>query len=313
MNCEWVKANVALYAYDELGDDARFELERHIQRCPGCEAELKSLTELREVMSSQPVLEPTPNLLAASRMRLQEALETAEQRRGWVLALDPSVWLRQLKFSPALAAILVIAGFGGGIGASWRLFHQAPGVSVPAPTATTPAYNAEASISGIRSITQQPGTNQVEINYDTVVPQKAEGSLNDQKIQQLLLYAARSNYNPGVRQDAVDTLAQKPDEAGVRKALESSLLYDSNPAVRLKALEALSPYVKDDTTVRDVILQALQSDQNPGVRVEAIRILQPVKADATVRGVLQELATRDQSLGIRKQAKRTLDSVPEID
>jgi len=310
MNCEWVKANVALYAYDELGDDARFELERHIQRCSGCEAELKSLMEFRELMSTQPVPEPTPNLLAASRMRLQEALETAEQRRGWVLALDPSAWLRQLKFSPALAAILVIAGFGGGIGAGWRVFHQGvPTVIDRVP----PATNSEASIAGIRSITQQPGTNQVEINYDTVVPQKAEGSLNDQKIQQLLLYAARSNYNPGVRQDAVDTLAQTPDEAAVRKALESSLLYDSNPAVRLKALEALSPYVKDDTNVRDVILSALQTDQNPGVRVEAIRILTPVKADTRVRGVLQELATRDQSQGIRTQAKRILDSVPEID
>ena len=35
--------------------------------------------------------EPTPNLLAASRMRLQEALETAEQGGFWHrLAFDPA-------------------------------------------------------------------------------------------------------------------------------------------------------------------------------------------------------------------------------
>src|ERR1041384_4516332 len=120
MNCEWVKANVTLYVYDELADDSRFELEQHVSRCPSCAAELESARAIRTTMSATPQLEPTPNLLAASRMRLQEALETAEQHRGWRL-LDPMVWLRQMKFSPALAAALLILGFSGGIGAAWRI------------------------------------------------------------------------------------------------------------------------------------------------------------------------------------------------
>ncbi len=52
MNCEWVKANAALYVYDELGDDARHELERHVERCPACAVEIKAERDLRAMMSA---------------------------------------------------------------------------------------------------------------------------------------------------------------------------------------------------------------------------------------------------------------------
>ena len=308
MNCEWVKANITLYVYEELPDDGRYELEQHVARCADCAAELDAMRGFRSAMSAAPQLEPTPSLLAASRMRLQESLETAEQHRGWRL-LDPMIWLRQMKFSPALATALLIAGFAAGAGATWRM---APRGVVPAIVAGNPQA-AEASIAGIRQITQMPGGNNVEIKYDTVVPQKLEGSLDDHRIQQLLLFAARSNYNSGVRQDSVDLLARNPDNTRIREALMASLLYDTNPGVRLKALESLGPFVKDHTGVRNALLQALQNDTNPGVRAEAIHLLQPARADGSVRIVLERLAKDDRSEYIRKQAGRTLASLPEID
>lgn len=307
MNCEWVKGNITLYVYDELGDDARYELEQHIGRCADCAAELKTMRDFRAQMSAFPLAEPSPNLLAASRMRLQEALETAEQRRNWFF--DPSSWLRQFKFSPALAAAVLICGFALGVGTTWKIATGARGASVP--SASSGAQN-EASIVGIRDIAQDPGTNQVKITYDTVVPQSAEGSLNDQRIQQLLLYAARSNYNSGVRVDSVDLLSKKPDDANIRKALIVSLLTDNNPGVRLKALDALGPWVKDDVDVRNAMLQALQRDTNLGVRSEALHQLQPVRADGMVRAVLQQLAAKDSNEFIRRQSSRILASMPDI-
>ena len=305
MNCEWVKSNITLYVYDELADDSRFELEQHAARCADCARELKAQSGFRDLMSSYEQPEPSPSLLADSRMKLQEKLETAEQRKGWGFVFDPTAWLRQMKFSPALASALLIVGFAAGIGTAWKIVPKGGGTEPPNPT-------AEYSIAGISSITQVPGTDKVEINYDTRMPQKAEGSLNDARIQKLLLYAARSNFNPGVREDAVNQLASKPDDSHIREALESSLLYDPNPGVRLKSLDALGPYVKDDTTVRDSLLRALQTDANPGVRAEAMRLLQPVRADSSVRMVLERLSNEDKSDFIRKQANRMLASVPEI-
>lgn len=308
MNCDWVKSNITLFVYDELADDSRFELEQHIARCPECALELKSVRGFRDMMGAFEQLEPSPNLLAASRMKLQESLETAEQQKGFRLFLDPTSWLRQLKFSPALAAALLIVGFAGGIGTAWKMVPRQNGIA----DLKTNVNTDNLSIAGIRQITQVPGSDKVEINYDTTVPQKAEGSLNDARIQKLLLFAARSNYNPGVREDAVNQLASKPDDSRIREALKSSLLYDTNPGVRLKSLDALGPYVKDDTTVRDAVLAALQTDANPGVRAEAIRLLQPVRADGSVRSVVARLATEDKSDFIRKQCTRMLASMPDI-
>ncbi|MGA8761954.1 MAG: zf-HC2 domain-containing protein [Candidatus Sulfotelmatobacter sp.] len=312
MKCDWVKQNIVLHVYGELADDACHELEQHVARCAGCAAELKAEQEFHALLLQDRAAEPTPNLLAASRMRLQEGLETVEQGRFWHrLALDPASWLRQVRFSPALASAILILGFAGGIGTTYKLLGRSSQIAGATSGAAVPA--SEAAITGIRSVTQEPGSNQIDIKYDTVTTQDAQGSLNDQRIQQLLLYAARNNYNSGVRMDSVDLLTQRPNDSQVREALLYTLQYDSNPGVRLKSLSALGGYVKDDVRVRDAVLSALVNDSNQGVRTEALRLIEPVKADGSVRGVLMTLAAKDQSTYIKSQARTMLAQLPEID
>jgi hypothetical protein len=312
MKCEWVRQNIVLHVYGELADDARHELDQHVARCADCAAELKAEQEFHALLSHERAAEPTPNLLAASRMRLQEALETAEQGRFWhKLALDPANWLRQVKFSPALASAILILGFAGGVGTSYKVLGHPS--QVAGTNTTAGAANSEASITGIRSISQDPGTNQIDIKYDTVTTQDTQGSLNDQRIQQLLLYAARNNYNSGVRMDSVDLLTQRPNDSQIREALIYTLQYDSNPGVRLKSLSALGGFVKDDVSVRNAVLSALINDANQGVRTEALRLIEPVKADGSVRGVLMTLAAKDSSTYIKSQARTMLAQLPEID
>ena len=309
MKCEWVKENVLLYVYNELADDARYELEQHLARCINCATELKSARKFHSLLSELPVEEPSPNLLTASRMRLQEALETTSQGGIWQrLVFDPVAWLRQVRFAPALAAAIFIVGFAGGIGATYQILgnRSNPGSAISsAPT--------ESSIAGIRSVSQDPGSNQVTIKYDTVSTQQAQGSMNDQRIQQLLLFAARNNYNSGVRMDSVDLLTQQPNDTQVREALIYALRYDSNPGVRLKALDGLSGYVKTDPRVRDAMLEALTNDSNPGVRTNTLHLLEPVRADSSVRAVLQQLAQNDRNDFIKNQARNMLAQLPEFD
>jgi hypothetical protein len=308
MKCEWVQENILLHIYNELPDDARYELEQHVARCTECATELKATRQFHAAISQFPVDEPTPNLVASSRMRLQEALETTEQGGFWQrLVFDPGAWLRPIKLAPALTAAIFIVGFAGGIGATYQVMNGRSPVEIPAATPL------ESSITGIRSVTQQPGSSQISIKYDTVSTQEAQGSLNDQRIQQLLLFATRNNYNSGVRMDSVDLLTQTPNDAHVREALLYALRYDSNPGVRLKAIESLGSYVKDDVRVRDAVLEALANDSNPGLRAQALRLLEPVRADSSVRVVLQRLADKDPNQYIQSQARNVLAQTSGID
>jgi hypothetical protein len=315
MKCEWVRENIVLQVYGELADDARHELEQHVSRCADCAAELKAEQEFHALLAQDRAADPSPNLLAASRMRLQEGLETAKQGSFWGrLALDPAIWLRQVKFSPALASVILILGFAGGVGTTYRIYANRPVQPGTIAVGNTPTGSApDQSIAAIYSITPVPGTDQVSIKYNTMSTQEKQGPLNDKDIQQLLLYAARNNYNSGVRVDSVGLLAQRSSDLQVREALMYALQNDTNPGVRLKSLDALGNYVKDDTNVRDAVLRALVNDGNSGVRIEALRLIEPVKADGSVRGVLMALAAKDSSQYIKSQARTMLAQLPEID
>ncbi len=266
MNCDWTKDNIVLYIYDELADDAKFELENHIQRCVPCKHEVESALALKQSMSLTPVQEISPNFLATSRMKLQEALEHTEQSRGWrTVVFDFGGWLQQIKLAPALTVALLMIGFAGGALTAYKLQPNNPVIDQP-PT-------QEASIADVQSIVPDPSTNRISIKYDTLHEQTIEGYANDPKIQQLLLLGTRNLQNPGVRQDAIGVLTQKPEDDDVREALIYAVRYDKNPGVRLRALDGLKDHVRDDVHVRDAVLEALMHDTNAGVRSESRRVL----------------------------------------
>jgi len=202
--------------------------------------------------------------------------------------------------------LLFVVGFAGGIGTMYSTMSRGQGHIV-----TTPPQ--EASISGITSIEKEPGTGNVTVQYDKRLPESVQGSVSDPKVQDLLLYAAKSNENSGVRLNSVDALTSKADDPRVRETLTYALRYDSNPGVRLMALEGLGAYVKDDIRVRNAVLEALLNDSNPGVRSGALHALEPVRADSSVRMALQQLSKEDASPYIRSESARMLASMPVID
>lgn len=310
MNCEWTRANTALYVYDELKDDERYELERHVERCSGCKSELEAVRGFRLTMSASPLPEPSPNLLAGSRMRLSEALESEQPNRGWHrFTFDLAGWLQSMKFAPALTAALLMVGFAGGVLTTYQVTttRERP----PIVDRTAPVDSA--NITGIRGITQEPGGNKVDIQYDKVYTDHVEGSIDDPKIQQLLLFAARNNINSGVQLDSIDLLTKSPDDSRVREALIFALRYDRNPGVRLKALDGLRGYVREDPKVRDAVLEALLRDANPGVRTQAISLLESVKNDSSVRQALTALAAQDKDKYIQEESKRVLANLPDFE
>jgi anti-sigma factor RsiW len=86
MNCELAHERIVTAAYGELPDEQMHELERHMTGCPDCHLEREQLLALKVLADAHPVMEPPANLVARSRLRLEEALD----------ALPPKRWYERL-------------------------------------------------------------------------------------------------------------------------------------------------------------------------------------------------------------------------
>lgn len=334
MNCELAHERIVLAAYGELPDEQIHELDRHLVGCGECQAERDQLQALQTLAALHPVVEAPANLVARSRLRLEEALDALPPKR-WYQRMGERIFnsIASLQAAPVAAALLLIAGIGAGALCGYevalaRAAHKAASAPQLASNAVevSNAVDAEASqpqispasIAGISAIVQQPNSNVVEVRYSAVVPQRIQGSLDDPAIRQLLMMASEDAASAGIRDDSVGLLAAECraghscNPEGIRDALMVALRYDKNEGVREKALQGLQPYVAEDMRVRDSVLEALLNDSDPRIRTQAISILEPVEADTSVRQVLSTVANSDQSPQIRLVSRQVLSRAPQI-
>ena len=325
MNCELAHERIVAAAYGELPDEQIHELERHMTGCPDCETERKQLLALKILSDAHPVVEPDPNLVARSRMRLEEALDALPPRR-WYERLGQRMVnnFASLQAAPVAACLLLVIGAGAGTlgGYQFAQSRATRSVYTTVSAQTTVAQPvppaAPAEIANISSIVRQPNSEMVEVRYNQVVPQRMSGSLDDPAIRQLLMLASENSTSAGVRDDSVGLMAAECrighgcKGAGIRDALMVALRYDKNAGVRQKALQGLEPYVAEDVRVRDAVLEALLNDPDPRIRTSAINILEPVEADTSVRQVLYSVSNSDRNPQIRTVSRQVLNRVPEI-
>jgi len=319
MKCEKVQQNIVLVTYGELPDEDVASLEQHLAECEACNRELKGLLAMHEALAYRPLVEPSPNLLAQSRMRLDEELDNIPPH-GLLTRLRSNLWgwLGHMQGAPALMTLLVGVGFlGGNFTYRYQVAHQ------PKPPSAIILHSpADGVIANITGIVQTPNSQVVQVSYNRVVPETIQGSLEEPQIRQLLLIGTKAAATSGVRTNSVALLADEcraghqcvggADGGGIRDALLVSLRYDKNPGVRLKALDGLQPYVAEDQRVRDALLEALMHDANSNVRTRAISLLQPVESDSSVRQVMRTVSTTDDNPYIRTVSTHALAGTADI-
>jgi hypothetical protein len=318
MKCEVAEAKIVLYAYGELEDEFTPELERHLAECDACRQELRGVQAMQNAMFLSPVLEPSPNLVARARVALDEALDTMPARSLSNRILGTWFrWMGTVRTAPALAAMLVGVSFlGGGFAARYQDAHA------PKPKQAIILSSAQSgAVASVSGIVQTPDSDLVQVSYNRIVPETIQGTMDDPQIKQLLMLATQNHTDNDVRANSVSMLADKCksgdcdtslDGTAVRKALMVSLRYDKSPAVRMKALEGLQPYVANDSNVRDAVLETLMNDSSANVRSAAINLLQPVQADSSVREVMHTVSTQDQNPYVRNASRTYLQQVSEI-
>lgn len=314
MKCTAAQERIVLLAYEELLPEAEAaELDLHLLACAECAKMLAELQKMMDVFAHEDVVEPSANLLAESRLRLDDRLDEIGAG-GWLDRVRSHMFgsWGWLKSAPALATLLLGVGFlGGNFLNRYQVAHQPP---PHGPVTIT--NQTEGFVGNVSGIQQTPNSDIVEVKYNRVVPETVQGSLSDPEIRNLLVVGAKNGLSNGVRENSVALLAAEckagrrcdgtGDAQGVRDALLVSLRYDENPRVRLKALDGLQPYIAADNRVRDAVLESLMRDRSADVRSRAIDVLQPVGADSSVRSVMHTVSTQDDNPYIRNASTQVL-------
>lgn len=313
MNCELAHKQIVTAAYEELAGELASELEGHLESCAECRQEREQLLAFKAFADAYPVADPSPNLVARARLRLDEALDALPPSR-WYNRLGRQLWTGFTLLRPTPAAALLVLGATFGVLGGYRYallhpVHAAAAVQSVAHTGVKAQPAAPlpdlANVAGISSVVRQSNSDIVDVRYNQLVPHQVQGSISDPSIRQLLTLASEKASSPGVRGDSVALLAAECraghgcQPSGIREALMVALRYDHSARVRQKALEGLEPYIGDDMRVRDAVLEAIMNDRDSSIRASAINLLEPVEADSSVRQVLYSVSNSDMNPQIR--------------
>jgi hypothetical protein len=314
LSCESAREQITLLLYGELGDEECHRLEQHLAGCADCRDELEVTRALSSAMAILPVREPSPNLIAQTRLKIDEALEQAP-RDSWFTHFRRSLGtdFRLLRTAPLAAAAMLFAGAGLGY-AGFRIANP-----VSSSIFVDPGKQPIAAITGV---SQDPASGTVRVEYSRLMPGVAIGPPDEPVIRSLLLLGTRAPLNTSVQNAALGVLTHTCSGPGgtidcaaddsLRTALMVALRYDPHSNVREQALSGLAPYLAEDMHVRDAVLEAVLDDGDPQIRAQAIRMLAPVTADSSVQQVLQNVATHDGDPLLRTVSRTMLRQMPQV-
>jgi hypothetical protein len=328
MNCELAHEQIVMAEYGELPDDDAHELARHLAICPECGRERETLRALRLLADTHSTaeVEPDANLLARSRLRLEEALDAMPPHRWYErLARNLGNNFARMQAAPVAAALMLVIGGATGVLGGYYIAQsriakagEAAHNQAGAQAVVEAAAPASGEIASISRIERQPNSEQVQVSYNQIVPRQVTGSLDDDQIRHFLTLATFKAATTGEDDGSIDLVVgecrahHSCRASGLSDALIMVLRYGRSAEMRRKTLAGLAPYVADDLEIRNAVLEALLSDSDDQLRTDAIQVLEPVEADTSVRQVLQTVASSDTNPQIRLLSRQALSQAPEI-
>jgi HEAT repeats/Putative zinc-finger len=330
ITCTGAREQLALLLYGELDFDQEERIESHLDVCGECRTALAEEKATRSALDSIEI-GVSPALLRECRENLSLRLleeasrpavsallsgSSAKPSTGWWDSFVDAITLRNSDGTPRFAA-----GYLRPVGALTLVamgFFAAqfvPQFMTRAGGGLRAMGMGDVGASRVRYI-EPSADGRVHIVLDETRQRIVSGTVDDQKIQALLIAAAKDPTDPGLRAETVDILTSRAHTADVRDALVFALQKDENAGVRMKAMEALKPFV-NEPEVRTALTHVLLSDANPGLRTQAIDLLTgganssvDRNVDRQIVGALQELMQRGEQQGyVRERARHVLQAV----
>ena len=293
--CRQCRESMPLFLYGELSFDEEDALESHLDGCDACRAELAAEKRFHQSFHEAETgfdLE----LLRECRQMIGARVSAASAGTSVYARLRELFSIRvhlPTAAQPFGALALVAMGFFGA-----RMLPPGPLGGMVAANLTEPLA------SRVRYV-EPDAEGKIQIVVEETRQRTFTGSMNDERIQRLLLSAAQDPADSGLRVESMDLLKSRPEMTEIRGALLAALRNDPNPGVRLKALEGLKGSAADPE-VRQTLSRVLLSDRNPGVRTQVIDLFIQEKRQPQTVSLLQELMRREDNGYIRMRCQKAL-------
>ena len=302
---------VLLYLYDELDHEEKEAFETHIANDEGSRQKLEEMRALHKLLDRKLVFEPSIQALSQARANLRERLRDERRKKlkeSWWQKLYAHWAFRGRVFQMAGAVLLLLIGFLIG-----RFSFSDTGYrNISSGGFVAAALDAPSFIASIDMIQYEPETGAVTVHYKRVQDVSLQGDIEDEGIRRVLSHAIRTDHHPGRRLAAVKASAgRRFRDAELEDALIFAMERDEVDGVRLRAAKTLKGLPISEK-VKAAFIRVLLSDTNPAIRMEALNTLSKVD-EQDVYPVFQDASRDDDNEFVRLQAARALQRIERVD
>jgi hypothetical protein len=233
-SCERAKELMAGAWMARLDETEQAALQRHLDGCPECAAEMAALGTIWEKLGDLPV--PEPGL--ALRMRWERTLESLqplaarEEQRPLHARWWRNVWPQNPAWQMAVAGICLMAGLIGGLGAGAYLQRGSGERDEVARLREEVASTKE--MVAVSLLQQQSAAERLRgVDYSSRMP-----SMEPQVVT-ALIQAVNGDPNVNVRLAAIDALGKVASETRVRESMQEALTQQDSPMVQAALIDYL--------------------------------------------------------------------------
>jgi hypothetical protein len=240
----------------ELEETSAASLQRHLDRCPACAAEMTAMKAMWDKLGDLPVPEPSLALRIRWEQTLQsltEAPRPAPSRPAWWRSL----WPANPAWQMAIAGLCLVAGMGAGALVQRNSGEREEVAQLRKEIAGTREMVA------VSLLQQQSAAERLRgVDYSTHMPSMEPEVVN------ALIGAVSRDTSVNVRLAAIDALSKVANEEHVRESIQEALPREDSPMVQAALIDYLAD-AHDRSAVGAIQSVVDRPDVNPTVRQRA--------------------------------------------